>query len=50
MTERIQISGDLGFVRALLGSGAPELKFCYQCSTCTVVCPIAPDQSPFPRK
>jgi quinone-modifying oxidoreductase subunit QmoC len=50
MTERIQIQGDLNFVRALLGAGAADLKHCYQCSTCTVVCPITPADSPFPRK
>jgi len=50
MTERIPIQGDLSFVRALLGAGAADLKFCYQCSTCTVVCPITPADSPFPRK
>jgi quinone-modifying oxidoreductase subunit QmoC len=50
MTERIQLNGDLNFVQALLGRGAADLKYCYQCSTCTVVCPIAPDRSPFPRK
>lgn len=49
-TERIAINGDLGFVEKLLGSGANKLKYCYQCSTCTVVCPITPDESPFPRK
>lgn len=48
--ERIAITGDLNFVHELLGSGASELNFCYQCSTCTVVCPITPDSSPFPRK
>ena len=50
MTERIQINGDVNFVRALLGSGAPDLKYCYQCATCAVVCPISSDRSPFPRK
>ena len=50
MTERIAIQGDVTFVRALLGAGATDLKYCYQCSTCTVVCPITPDGSPFPRK
>lgn len=48
--ERIAINGDLEFVQELLGSGAAELKYCYQCATCTVVCPITPDDSPFPRK
>ena len=50
MTARIPIQADLGFVRALLGAGASDLKFCYQCSTCTAVCPITPAASPFPRK
>ena len=48
--ERVAIDGDLEFVEELLGAGAAELKYCYQCSTCTVVCPITPDESPFPRK
>ena len=50
MTVRIPIEGDLGFVRTLLGAGAADMKYCYQCSTCTVVCPITPPGSPFPRK
>ena len=50
MTERITINADLNFVQSLLGAGAAELKFCYQCAACTVVCPITPDNSPFPRK
>lgn len=48
--ERIAVDADLEFVDQLLGSGAADLKYCYQCSTCTVVCPITPDESPFPRK
>ena len=50
MTARIPVQGDLSFVRTLLGAGATDLKYCYQCSTCTVVCPITPAGSPFPRK
>lgn len=50
MTERVPVDADLDFVHILLGSGASELGYCYQCSTCTVVCPITPDGSPFPRK
>lgn len=50
MTARIPVQGDLSFVRTLLGAGAADLKYCYQCSTCTVVCPITPAGSPFPRK
>lgn len=50
MTERITINADLSLVQSLLKSGAQDLKLCYQCATCTVVCPITPDGSPFPRK
>lgn len=50
MTERIAIDADLSLVQTLLKSGAEDLKFCYQCAACTVVCPVTPDGSPFPRK
>jgi len=50
MTERIAINADLDFVQGLLKDGAGDLKYCYQCSTCTVACPATPDGSPFPRK
>ena len=50
MTERITVNADLNFVQTLLGAGAEDLKLCYQCATCTVVCPVTPDGSPFPRK
>lgn len=50
MSDRTVIEADLGFVNGMLNSGAEDLKKCYQCSTCTVVCPITPDGGPFPRK
>jgi quinone-modifying oxidoreductase subunit QmoC len=50
MTERIAINADLSIVQSLLKNGAADLKFCYQCATCTVVCPVTPDGAPFPRK
>lgn len=49
MAEQI-VSPDLNFVKELVAGGAESLKKCYQCSTCTVVCDVTPDNQPFPRK
>ena len=50
MTGRVTVSADLNFVEGLMLHGAADLKKCYQCSTCTVACPLTPDDQPFPRK
>ena len=49
MAEQI-VSPDLNFVKEVIAAGADSLKKCYQCSTCTVVCEVTPDNKPFPRK
>jgi quinone-modifying oxidoreductase subunit QmoC len=41
---------DLAFTREILGLGARDLTSCYQCGTCSVVCPISTADNPFPRK
>lgn len=41
---------DVEFVRDVIGFGGKTLKKCYQCATCSVICPQSPEDKPFPRK
>ncbi len=50
MTGRVAVNADLQFVEGVIHNGGADLKKCYQCSTCTVACPLTPDELPFPRK
>ncbi len=44
------VEADPKFVREVIKLGGGTLKKCMQCATCSVVCPLSPDESPFPRK
>jgi quinone-modifying oxidoreductase, subunit QmoC len=50
MAEPYVLDPDLGFINDVSKLGAQDLKKCFQCATCAVVCPISPDDGPFPRK
>ena len=52
--ERLEVPGivlpDPEMVDRMLGHGAEALRRCYQCGTCSVVCPRTPLEEAFPRK
>ncbi|MDJ0668616.1 MAG: quinone-interacting membrane-bound oxidoreductase complex subunit QmoC [Desulfobacterales bacterium] len=50
MAEATVLNPDLGFIKDLQALGGGDLKKCYQCATCSVVCPISPETKPYPRK
>jgi quinone-modifying oxidoreductase subunit QmoC len=50
MANSYWVEPDVKFVKQLRTMGGETLKKCYQCATCSVVCPISPDEKPFPRK
>ncbi len=50
MANQNMIEPDLDFIKEIGVLGGSDLKKCYQCATCSVACPISPDNRPFPRK
>lgn len=46
----ILIDPDLRFIRTLSRQTGEAYKKCFQCGTCSAVCPISPETDPFPRK
>lgn len=50
MAESYIANPDVGFIKEISALGGQDVKKCFQCATCSVVCPISPDTKPFPRK
>jgi len=50
MTDKYLVEPDVQFIKDLKALGGGDVKKCFQCATCAVVCPISPDTQPFPRK
>jgi quinone-modifying oxidoreductase subunit QmoC len=50
MSEATMLEPDVGFIKDIQALGGGDLKKCYQCATCSVICPISPETNPFPRK
>jgi quinone-modifying oxidoreductase, subunit QmoC len=50
MADAYVIEPDVGFIHEVKRLGGGDLKKCFQCATCSVACPISPDNKPFPRK
>lgn len=46
----MNVQPDLDFIRYLKTAGGDTMKKCYQCATCSVVCPLSTEENPFPRQ
>ncbi len=44
------VKPDIAYIEDLAQSGGSDLKKCYQCATCSVICPLSPELKPYPRK
>lgn len=50
MPEALLVEPDVRFIKNVVASGGGDLKKCYQCATCSVVCTLSPEDAPFPRQ
>jgi len=46
----VNVQPDLDFIKDMKAAGGDTLKKCFQCATCSVVCPLSSDDNPFPRR
>jgi len=46
----VNVQPDIDFIRDMKEAGGDTLKKCFQCATCSVVCPLSSDEDPFPRR
>lgn len=50
MAEALLLKPDRKFVEEVIAAGGGDLKKCFQCATCSVVCGLSNESSLFPRK
>jgi len=50
MPDPYRVKPDREFIRRVLDQGGDDLKKCFQCATCSVVCELSTGPTPFPRK
>ncbi len=46
----MNVQPDIDFIKDMKEAGGDTLKKCFQCATCSVVCPLSTDEHPFPRQ
>jgi ferredoxin len=50
MAEILAVNPDQEFIAEVFANGGEDFKKCFQCATCTSVCPISTPQVQFPRR
>ena len=50
MPDSYLVKPDGEFLHSILDEGGEDLKKCFQCATCSVVCELSTGRKPFPRK
>ena len=50
MSDPYLVEPDVNFIKKISKLGGQDVKKCFQCATCSVVCDHSPDGLPYPRK